>query len=237
MLCIAMVMMMLVASLLGAVQAEMTCNDNGIGYYFLQDTAKCWAPEINEEFDGTLDTACNYDGDNNGRHFGIHGACMAIVAEINADGSSYTGPDMSCYVPYGETIESNPISILKWDTEDDCKKGVEAMMAVLASVVVPSTTTTASENNYWAMYDNALDYSHAETWAQDDSSGTNSYDYGFGYSSCTSGPCDCSSFPWVSGDSGYCDHYYSGRDQHCDACCLEADCMTPRYIWNRTGEP
>ena len=45
----------------GRVDGSMTCYDTGYGYYWLQDTAKCWAPEINEAVDGKLD-GCDSDG-------------------------------------------------------------------------------------------------------------------------------------------------------------------------------
>merc|ERR1712166_803550 len=46
--------------------------------------------------------------------------------------------------------------------------------------------------------------------------------------SCASGPCECSSFPVISGDPNYCDDYTSGRGKYCDKCCLAEDCVTPR---------
>ena len=44
----------------GRVDGAMTCYDAGNEYYWLRDTAKCWAPEISAEFDGKL-TGC-YSG-------------------------------------------------------------------------------------------------------------------------------------------------------------------------------
>ena len=39
----------------GRVDGAMTCYGPYGGHYWLQDTAKCWAPEINEAVDGKLD--------------------------------------------------------------------------------------------------------------------------------------------------------------------------------------
>lgn len=57
----------------------MTCYDASYhGYYLLQDTAKCWAPEINAAFAGKLD-GCNSDGTVSARP--LHLACVRRVRE------------------------------------------------------------------------------------------------------------------------------------------------------------
>jgi hypothetical protein len=119
------------AVLSGRTTGEMTCFSQS-GAYLLRDTAKCWAPEINQEFGGTL------DGCSNGRPYGSSNTCAATVAKINADGSSYTGPDISCYEFNG----------LKWNSDDDCKKGVQAMMAVLDPPATTTATTTTTTIDY-----------------------------------------------------------------------------------------
>jgi len=118
------------AVLSGRTTGEMTCYKGSGGYYFLRDEAKCWAPEINQEFGGTLDTGCV-----SGLPWASSSACTATVAKINADGSSYTGPDISCY-----SGSSSSFNGLYWKLDDDCKKGIQALMAVLD----PPTTTTAT---------------------------------------------------------------------------------------------
>ena len=46
----------------GRVTGEMTCYDASYhGYYMLQDTARCWAPELNAAFEGKMD-GCDGDG-------------------------------------------------------------------------------------------------------------------------------------------------------------------------------
>ena len=47
------------AGMRGRVDGAMTCYDDGYGHYVLQDTAKCWAPELNATFAGELDGCDN----------------------------------------------------------------------------------------------------------------------------------------------------------------------------------
>lgn len=67
--------------------------------------------------------------------------CMKTVAKINADNSSYTGPDISCHSYAGLGYR------LKWNSEEDCEQGIKAMMAVLdppATSTITTTTTTGT---------------------------------------------------------------------------------------------
>lgn len=79
----------------------------------LQDTAKCWVPELNAEFAGKLDY-CNA-----GRVTAYHEAdCETTAANINKN-YKYKGPPMTRY----NVVRRH--NLLGWASAANCTKGIK----------------------------------------------------------------------------------------------------------------
>ena len=116
----------------GRVDGAMRCHDyDGDGYYYLlEDTAKCWAREINAALDGKLD-GC--DG-NSWVEANSSANCQTTVANINKS-DKYKGPPIQCGPDYD--------SALGWKSADDCSNGIKALMDFF-NVFENSTSTTTT---------------------------------------------------------------------------------------------
>jgi len=127
----------------GRVAGEMTCAEDGVYGYVLQDEAKCWVPELNAEFAGKL------DGCNDGFVYGDYGTdhCQTTAANINK-GDKYKGPPMICEDPANDL---GRFLYIGWSSKDDCTNGIKALMDVLTcwypdySGPHPCTSTTTTK--------------------------------------------------------------------------------------------
>jgi len=105
------------AGMRGRVDGAIGCDGN-----LLQDTAKCWAPELNAAFDGKL-TGCE-DG---WVYADEQADCDTTAANINKN-DKYKGPPISCS-DSGVDVYFN----LGWSSAVDCTNGSKIMIEVFTS--------------------------------------------------------------------------------------------------------